>query len=68
VYIDQMSVHPLIPTFADITHNTVHDDRINVRCRSSPSVGQQAAGIVICPGVGFDVIPADCLAAVLKQA
>jgi short subunit dehydrogenase-like uncharacterized protein len=28
----------------------------------------QAAGIVICPGVGFDVIPADCLAAVLKQA
>jgi short subunit dehydrogenase-like uncharacterized protein len=28
----------------------------------------QAAGIVICPGVGFDVIPTDCLAAVLKQA
>jgi short subunit dehydrogenase-like uncharacterized protein len=27
----------------------------------------QAAGIVICPGVGFDVIPTDCLAAVLKQ-
>src|SRR4030088_2455294 len=26
----------------------------------------QAAGIVICPGVGFDVIPTDCLAAVLK--
>jgi short subunit dehydrogenase-like uncharacterized protein len=28
----------------------------------------QAAGIVICPGVGFDVIPTDCLAAALKAA
>jgi short subunit dehydrogenase-like uncharacterized protein len=28
----------------------------------------QAAGIVICPGVGFDVIPTDCMAAVLKDA
>lgn len=27
----------------------------------------QAAGIVLCPGVGFDVVPADCLAASLKQ-
>ncbi len=26
------------------------------------------AGIIICPGVGFDVIPTDCLAASLKQA
>jgi short subunit dehydrogenase-like uncharacterized protein len=26
------------------------------------------AGIVICPGVGFDVIPTDCVAATLKQA
>lgn len=26
------------------------------------------AGIIICPGVGFDVIPTDCLAATLKQA
>ena len=26
----------------------------------------RAAGIVICPGVGFDVIPTDCVAAVLK--
>jgi short subunit dehydrogenase-like uncharacterized protein len=31
-------------------------------------VEAQAAGIVICPGVGFDVIPTDCLAAVLKAA
>jgi hypothetical protein len=37
---DQMSVHPLIPAFADITHNTLHDDRINVCCRSSPSAGR----------------------------
>jgi short subunit dehydrogenase-like uncharacterized protein len=28
----------------------------------------RVAGIVICPGVGFDVIPTDCLAAVLKEA
>ncbi|WP_223824933.1 saccharopine dehydrogenase family protein [Pseudomonas profundi] len=28
----------------------------------------QAAGIVLCPGVGFDVIPTDCLAACLKEA
>lgn len=26
------------------------------------------AGIVICPGVGFDVVPTDCVAARLKQA
>lgn len=26
------------------------------------------AGIVICPGVGFDVIPTDCVAAKLKEA
>lgn len=26
------------------------------------------AGIVICPGVGFDVIPTDCIAATLKAA
>ncbi|MCH2899060.1 hypothetical protein K3W01_15090, partial [Listeria monocytogenes] len=26
------------------------------------------AGIVVCPGVGFDVIPTDCLAACLKEA
>ncbi len=28
----------------------------------------RAAGIVICPGVGFDVIPTDCVAAALKVA
>ncbi len=28
----------------------------------------RAAGIIICPGVGFDVIPTDCLAARLKAA
>ncbi len=26
------------------------------------------AGVVICPGVGFDVIPTDCIAAVLHEA
>jgi short subunit dehydrogenase-like uncharacterized protein len=28
----------------------------------------KAAGVVISPGVGFDVIPTDCIAAVLKEA
>lgn len=28
----------------------------------------QDAGIVLCPGVGFDVIPTDCIAAALKAA
>lgn len=34
------------------------------------SLDQQAktAGVVLCPGVGFDVIPTDCVAAALKEA
>jgi len=28
----------------------------------------QAGGVVLCPGVGFDVIPTDCVAACLKEA
>ncbi|HEY1078283.1 MAG TPA: saccharopine dehydrogenase NADP-binding domain-containing protein [Fontimonas sp.] len=28
----------------------------------------KAAGVVVCPGVGFDVIPTDCVAAALKAA
>lgn len=28
----------------------------------------RAAGVVLCPGVGFDVIPTDCVAAALRQA
>lgn len=28
----------------------------------------QQAGVVVCPGVGFDVIPTDCVAAALKAA
>jgi short subunit dehydrogenase-like uncharacterized protein len=28
----------------------------------------RAAGIVLCPGVGFDVIPTDCIAACLKES
>ncbi|HCF3811571.1 TPA: saccharopine dehydrogenase NADP-binding domain-containing protein [Pseudomonas aeruginosa] len=27
----------------------------------------RAAGVVVCPGVGFDVIPTDCVAAALKE-
>ncbi len=28
----------------------------------------KAAGVVLCPGVGFDVVPTDCLAVALKMA
>src|SRR6266566_5832116 len=28
----------------------------------------ETAGILVCPGVGFDVVPTDCVAAVLKEA
>jgi short subunit dehydrogenase-like uncharacterized protein len=31
-------------------------------------VPAREAGVVVCPGVGFDVIPTDCIAANLKQA
>ncbi|MFM1887034.1 MAG: hypothetical protein RL026_2191 [Pseudomonadota bacterium] len=34
----------------------------------SLSARAKAAGVVLCPGVGFDVIPTDCLAALLKAA
>ncbi|PTU30052.1 saccharopine dehydrogenase family protein [Stenotrophobium rhamnosiphilum] len=32
------------------------------------NVPARQAGVVICPGVGFDVIPTDCIAAMLKHA
>lgn len=35
---------------------------------SSLNEQARAANIVLCPGVGFDVIPTDCLALALKQA
>jgi short subunit dehydrogenase-like uncharacterized protein len=28
----------------------------------------RAAGVLVCPGVGFDVVPTDCVAAALKEA
>ncbi len=34
----------------------------------SQSAAAKAAGVVLCPGVGFDVVPTDCLAALLKRA
>jgi len=37
-----------------------HSAGINQRARE--------AGVIVCPGVGFDVVPTDCLAAQLKQA
>ncbi|MET0593209.1 MAG: saccharopine dehydrogenase NADP-binding domain-containing protein [Polyangiaceae bacterium] len=32
------------------------------------SAAAKTAGVVVCPGVGFDVIPTDCVAAALKEA
>lgn len=34
----------------------------------SLNAAAQRAGVVLCPGVGFDVIPTDCVAAALKEA
>jgi short subunit dehydrogenase-like uncharacterized protein len=34
----------------------------------SRNADAQKAGVVLCPGVGFDVIPTDCVAATLKKA
>ena len=34
----------------------------------SKNAQAQQAGVVLCPGVGFDVIPTDCVAAALKKA
>ena len=28
----------------------------------------KGAGVILCPGVGFDIVPTDCLASLLKQA
>ncbi|WP_350023886.1 saccharopine dehydrogenase family protein [Pseudomonas protegens] len=49
--------------YADITGEIAvfeHAQSLNERAR--------AAGVVICPGVGFDVVPTDCVAAALKNA
>lgn len=35
---------------------------------ASQSAAASARGVVVCPGVGFDVVPTDCLAAALKEA
>jgi short subunit dehydrogenase-like uncharacterized protein len=49
--------------YADITGEI--DVFVNAH-RQDASARQ--AGIVLCPGVGFDVIPTDCVAACLKEA
>jgi len=50
------------------THYTDITGEINV-FELAQSLNQQAkqAGIVLCPGVGFDVVPTDCLASMLKE-
>lgn len=50
------------------THYTDITGEINV-FELAQQLGEQAkqAQIVLCPGVGFDVIPTDCLASQLKQ-
>ena len=34
----------------------------------SQDAAARAAGVVLCPGVGFDVVPTDCVALALKEA
>ncbi len=53
---------------ASKTHYTDITGEISV-FELAQELHQQAeqAGIVICPGVGFDVVPTDCLAALLKE-
>ena len=34
---------------------------------SKRSNDAQAAGVILCPGAGFDIVPTDCLAAALKE-
>jgi short subunit dehydrogenase-like uncharacterized protein len=36
-------------------------------CHSQDAQAKQA-GIILCPGAGFDVVPTDCLAALLKES
>jgi short subunit dehydrogenase-like uncharacterized protein len=36
-------------------------------CHSQDAQAKQA-GIILCPGAGFDIVPTDCLAALLKEA
>ncbi|MBU2711019.1 saccharopine dehydrogenase family protein [Zooshikella harenae] len=53
--------------------NTVHYLDINGDLATLVNVQRfhtkaQETGVVLCPGVGFDVIPTDCIAATLKHA
>ena len=51
------------------THYTDITGEIDVfeLCFRQDAAARQA-GIVVCPGVGFDVVPTDCIAMTLKQA
>ncbi len=53
---------------ASKTHYTDITGEISV-FELAQSMSQQAkdAGIILCPGVGFDVVPTDCLASLLKE-
>ena len=37
-------------------------------CAHRLDADAKAAGVVLCPGVGFDVVPTDCIALMLKRA
>lgn len=50
------------------THYTDITGEISVfELAQSLSKQAQDAGVVLCPGVGFDVVPTDCLASLLKE-
>ena len=49
--------------YLDITGEIAVFEALHARAAEA-----EAAGVVLCPGVGFDVIPTDCLAVALKMA
>lgn len=49
--------------YLDITGEIAVFEHARARSREA-----NEAGVVLCPGVGFDVIPTDCVAAALKEA
>ncbi|HSV48034.1 MAG TPA: saccharopine dehydrogenase NADP-binding domain-containing protein [Ramlibacter sp.] len=49
--------------YLDITGEI--DAFVDAQAQDTPA---RAAGVLLCPGVGFDVVPTDCVAACLRQA
>lgn len=65
----QTAEHAMSACLASKTHYLDITGEIAVfELASGLSDKARQAGVLLCPGVGFDVIPTDCVAATLKQA